>query len=616
MTGRLPDVLCVSSIDWDFIWQGHQEIMSRMAAQGHRVLFVENTGVRAPKMRDLPRVRQRIRNWWRSTKGFREERPNLFIYSPLLLLPLPYFWLARWINRTLLSRALKRWMEAVGFSRPILWTFLPTPLALDVIRAVDPQVTIYYCIDDLASSSHGARKIVSSEEQLFRQADLVFVTSERLRERAARHSDRVHLFPFGVNLERFDAVRNSSDAPPADLQPLARPVIGYVGGLHQWVDQPLLAAVASRLPEMSFALVGPAQTDVSALESCPNVTLFGQRAHPEVPKYVKSFDVGIVPYLLTDYTANVYPTKLNEYLVMGIPVVATDLPEIRRFNRDHGDVVEVAADAYAFAQAIRRSLHGASTPAVIERRIQVAQSNSWERRITAMGTLIEQAIARRAATDQRWDQALRRIYRRTRAHVAEIVVALAVIYGVVFYTNLVWRAAEPLRMSAPPAHADAIVVLAGGVGETGKAGGGSTERLNEAIELYRAGYAPYLVLSSGYVYSFKEAEEMRDRAIAQGVPAASIALELRSTNTYQNVTFVDEILRDHKWRSILLVSSPYHMRRATMVWHKLAPDIAVTATPPPRSQFYDHARGATFEQVRGILYEYLAILGYWKNGWV
>ena len=616
MTGRLPDVLCVSSIDWDFIWQGHQEIMSRMAAQGHRVLFVENTGVRAPKMRDLPRVRQRIRNWWRSTKGFREERPNLFIYSPLLLLPLPYFWLARWINRTLLSRALKRWMEAVGFSRPILWTFLPTPLALDVIRAVDPQVTIYYCIDDLASSSHGARKIVSSEEQLFRQADLVFVTSERLRERAARHSDRVHLFPFGVNLERFDAVRNSSDAPPADLQPLARPVIGYVGGLHQWVDQPLLAAVASRLPEMSFALVGPAQTDVSALESCPNVTLFGQRAHPEVPKYVKSFDVGIVPYLLTDYTANVYPTKLNEYLVMGIPVVATDLPEIRRFNRDHGDVVEVAADADAFAQAIRRSLHGASTPAVIERRIQVAQSNSWERRITAMGTLIEQAIARRAATDQRWDQALRRIYRRTRAHVAEIVVALAVIYGVVFYTNLVWRAAEPLRMSAPPAHADAIVVLAGGVGETGKAGGGSTERLNEAIELYRAGYAPYLVLSSGYVYSFKEAEEMRDRAIAQGVPAASIALELRSTNTYQNVTFVDEILRDHKWRSILLVSSPYHMRRATMVWHKLAPDIAVTATPPPRSQFYDHARGATFEQVRGILYEYLAILGYWKNGWV
>ena len=615
MTGRLPDVLCVSSIDWDFIWQGHQEIMSRMAAEGHRVLYVENTGVRAPKVRDLPRVWQRIRNWWRGTKGFREERPNLFIYSPLLL-PLPYFWLARWINRTLLSRALKRWMDAVGFHRPILWTFLPTPLALDIIHAVDPQVTIYYCIDDLASSSPGARKIVSSEEQLFRQADLVFVTSEQLRARAARSSDRVHLFPFGVNLERFDAVRRSSDAPPADLQPLPRPVVGYVGGLHQWVDQPLLAAVASRMPDVSFALVGPAQTDVSALERCANITLFGQRAHPDVPKYVKSFDVGIVPYRLTDYTANVYPTKLNEYLSMGIPVVATDLPEIRRFNRDHGDVVDVAANADAFALAIRTSLNAASTPAVVERRIAVAQSNSWERRIAAMGSLIDQAIQKRAASDQRWDQALKRIYRRTRAHVAEFVVAIAALYLLVFYTNLVWRAAEPLRMSAPPTHADAIVVFAGGVGENGKAGGGSQERLEAAVALYRAGYAPYMVLSSGYVYSFKEAEQMRDLAVAQGVPPGAIALELRSTNTYENVTFVDAILKDHKWRSILLVSSPYHMLRATKVWHKIAPEITVTPTPPARSQFYDHTRGATFEQVRGILYEYVALGGYWRRGWI
>src|SRR5207249_10577232 len=47
---RLPDILCISSIDWDFIWQGHQEIMSTLASRGHRVLFVENTGVRAPQM--------------------------------------------------------------------------------------------------------------------------------------------------------------------------------------------------------------------------------------------------------------------------------------------------------------------------------------------------------------------------------------------------------------------------------------------------------------------------------------------------------------------------------------------------------------------------------------
>src|SRR5262249_50479310 len=244
---RMPDIVCIASIDWDFIWQSHQEVMSRMAAQGHRVLFVENTGVRAPNLNDLGRLWHRIRNWWRGTKGFREERPNLFVFSPLLL-PGPYLRLSRWINRFLLIRALQRWMRAISFYRPIAWTFLPTPLARDLISALDPQLTIYYCVDDLASSSAAAKKILPSEERLFAEADLVFVPSERLRQRAARFSDRVHLFPSGVDFELFEAARRRSSEPPLDVRDVRRPVVGYVGGLHQWVDQDLVAAVAGEMP--------------------------------------------------------------------------------------------------------------------------------------------------------------------------------------------------------------------------------------------------------------------------------------------------------------------------------------------------------------------------------
>jgi len=118
------------------------------------------------------------------------------------------------------------------------------------------------------------------------------------------------------------------------------------------------------------------------------------------------------------------------------------------------------------------------------------------------------------------------------------------------------------------------------------------------------------------VYSFQEAEVMRALAVDQGVPASAILLEQRSTNTYQMVKFVEAILREHRWKRILLVSSPYHMRRALLVWQKQAPDVTVLPTPVPRSQFYEHARGATLEQVRGILQEYVAILGYWRRGWV
>jgi len=67
---------------------------------------------------------------------------------------------------------------------------------------------------------------------------------------------------------------------------------------------------------------------------------------------------------------------------------------------------------------------------------------------------------------------------------------------------------------------------------------------------------------------------------------------------------------------VLLVSSPYHMRRALLVWRKVAPDVHVIPAPPPKSQFYDHARGASLEQIRAILHEYLAIVGYWSRGWI
>jgi uncharacterized SAM-binding protein YcdF (DUF218 family)/glycosyltransferase involved in cell wall biosynthesis len=614
MKPRPSDIICISSIDWDFIWQGHQEIMSTLAAQGHRVLFLENTGVRAPNVRDLPRVRQRVRNWWKGTKGFREERPNLFVYSPIVL-PMPYSRIARWVNRVVLLRALHRWMRALGFFRPIVWTFLPTPLTLDLIHDLDPRLTIYYCIDDFSASSASARRITASEERLFKTADLVFVTSEKLRERAAAHSARVHLFPFGVKFDAFDRVRDDGSAPPADVAALKRPVVGYVGGLHQWVDQDLVAGVASRLPEASVVMVGPEQTDVSTMRAQANVHLLGMKPHPELPRYVKAFDVGLVPYRLTEYTANVYPTKLNEYLVMGIPVVATDLPEIRRFNKEHGDILSVASGADAFADAVRRAL-GGSTDDDRARRVAVAHGNSWDSRIAAMTALVDEAMTLRESNDERWDAALRRVYRRARRHAAAVALAVASIYLLVFQTPLAWVAAAPLSVTAEPQIADAIVVFAGGVGESGKAGGGYQERMKQAIDLYKAGYTKYLVLSSGFVYSFREAEVMRALAVDNGVPASAIVLEQRAASTYQNVTFVDAILKDHHWTRILLVSSPYHMRRALLTWRKQAPDVTVTPTPAQVSQFYEHSRGASLDQLRGILQEYLAIGAYWRRGWI
>ncbi len=610
LTGE--DILCISSIDWDFIWQGHQEIMATLASQGNRVLFVENTGVRTPNLRDLPRLKHRLANWLRGTKGFREEQPNLYVYSPVLL-PFPYAALARWVNRWLLLRALRRWMRAVGFHCPILWTFLPTPLVLDVIRDVEPRLTIYYCIDDFASSSKQAQKIVRSEERLFRQADLVFVTSRKLAERAKRFRERVELFPFGISFLKFERARRSADSLPGDLQALRRPVIGYVGGVHQWVDQDLLAHVASRMPEVSFALVGPPQTDVSRLAGCPNIHLLGQKPHTQVPYYIKGFDVGIVPYRLSEYTAHVYPTKLNEYLAMGVPVVATDLPEVRRFNDEHGAVVAVAGDATQFLEAVRAAIRPVS-PELSARLTDVAKRNGWEERIGQMSALILQELDQRRSSG--WQVSLRRLYRTARRRVVSLALVLVLVWVLLLHGPLIWWLAEPLRLSLPPQKADAIIVLAGGTGESGKAGGGYQERVKQAADLYHAGQASHMIFASGYTFVFQEAEMMKDLAVSCGIPASSILLEVQGINTRQSLERVEHMVRQQGWHSILLVSSPYHMRRAILVWQKLAPDVAVFPSPVPHSQFYIHERAANFEQIYGILHEYAGLFYYWWRGWL
>jgi len=79
---------------------------------------------------------------------------------------------------------------------------------------------------------------------------------------------------------------------------------------------------------------------------------------------------------------------------------------------------------------------------------------------------------------------------------------------------------------------------------------------------------------------------------------------------------VSEILDQHGWRTILLVSSPYHMRRVSLVFAKQAPDIKVYYIPIENSRFYSHGRGASLTQIQAILHEYAAIVVYWWRRWV
>lgn len=623
--GRLLNgegIVCLSSIDWDFLWQAHQELMTRFAVGGNPVLFIENTGVRTPNLSDLPRLIKRIKNWFGGTRGFQERATNIIVLSPILL-PFPYSRLCRWVNSRLLGRSISRWIGATKRSSPILWTFLPTPIVHDLIERLDPGLVVYYCADNLTASSSAAEAVAESERRLFARADLVFATSSEIQRRASLDRPASHLFPFGVDYGKFAQHESKKVSEPPDLAAIPRPRIGYIGGVHRWMDFELLREVAVSRSELQFVFVGPEQTEPGTLKALPNVHFLGQKAHDLIPAYVAAFDAAIIPYRLTEYTASVYPTKLNEYFAMGLPVVSTPLPEVLAYNEKFGELVNVAGSAANFASQIDAALK--SPPEDRPARQAAARANGWDARVTQMSGLILESLERKRLEPRVMSGVMRRLSDHWTIPAISAFVTTVLAVALVRWTPIAWFVADPLRLSYPPSAADAAVVFGGGAGELGEIGQGHQERIERAIKLRSDGFAPTVVLCAGKVQTYSEAEVMRAIALAKGVPDQDILIEPNASGTRQMVAAAARLAQERGWKRVLLVGSPYHMRRVLLVWRKQAPDIDAAPTPVLQSRFYGYdakrpsgrrPAGASLRQVRGLLQEALT-LGYYRlRGWL
>ncbi|MEO8383331.1 MAG: glycosyltransferase [Acidobacteriota bacterium] len=389
---RDSTIVCLSSIDWAFNWQLPQEVASAFARSGNRVLYVENTGVRRPSIRDAKRLFDRFKNWWHSPGGIRPAIDHLHVLSPLLV-PFPYARLAVAINERLLMHAIRRWTRLEDSSPLIVITFLPTPLARAVIRSLKPALAVYYCADRLVETSAQAAKLRQSEPLLLAEAGLVLTTSHGLQKTAASITARAEYLPCGVRSAEFEQARRDATDRPAAFDGLTGPVIGFTGTLRDEIDVAMLAEVAELAPELSFVFVGPVTADAGRLSARPNVRFLGPVPHEDVVRYTGSFDAGILPYVSTRYTADVMPVKLKEYLAAGLPIVATRLPEICRFADQHPGTISFADTPETFAAALRRAV--ADETASAERRMEIARLYDWNVQMSQMSAWMESALAAR-----------------------------------------------------------------------------------------------------------------------------------------------------------------------------------------------------------------------------
>ena len=156
--------------------------------------------------------------------------------------------------------------------------------------------------------------------------------------------------------------------------------------------------------------------------------------------------------------------------------------------------------------------------------------------------------------------------------------------------------------------AEAIVVLGGD---------GNGERVEEGIALYKNKYAPLLILSAGpLAWHLTEAEWMGKQAVAGGVPFNKIVLEDQSRSTLENALFVRQILLKKNIHKIILVTSPTHTRRASLVFNNiLAKDrVAVLSWPATKSKFIPEKWWQRHEDIQLVIWEYVSLLLYFFEG--
>ncbi|MEO1051433.1 MAG: glycosyltransferase [Bacteroidota bacterium] len=387
------DIIVTGLQPWDTEIGSNCKDIALELSRHNRILYVNYPMDRISYLRskEHPQIQARIKSLKGEEPRLKQVKENIWELNPRVIMEsinkIPNRPLFDWLNKRnnkKLAGEINSAMQELGFEDAVLFNDNDFLRGFYLPEMVDQKLSIYYLRDNLTLQDYFKRHGQRLEKQLMAKSDYVMANSVYLAEYARDHNP--HSYYVGQGFEAAHFLDQSELAHPEDVQPIKKPVIGYVGALISLrLDIPLLEKIAENLPEYSLVLVGPEDEDFqqSKLHGMSNVHFLGKRPVDQVPAYIASFDVCINPQVVNYMTIGNYPRKIDEYLVMGKPVVATKTNGMIPFE-NHTYLCETVED---YISKIKQAIEENSDQKRQE-RIDFAMTHTWEHSVKAMAEAI------------------------------------------------------------------------------------------------------------------------------------------------------------------------------------------------------------------------------------
>jgi len=377
------DIVIIGIQSWDIKIGSNCKNLAWEFAKQNRVLYVNPPLDRAEKIRKYLQIQRRMnRKDSNKTKSGNLEKitENFWVLNPAMtresinrIPSYSVFSLLNRLNTKRFSREIKKVLKTLNFQNFILFNDSSMILGEYIKEYLQPSIYIYYIRDFLILHPYWKKHGTKSEPAVIKKADLVLTNSEVYRDYALQFNSQSYMVGQGCDISILDKVDEIEI--PEGLLNMNGIKIGYVGYLTGGrLDINLIEFIARERPQWNIVLVGPEDERFrrSRLHGIPNIKFLGPVTPESVPAYIKGFDVAINPQVITPVTDGNYPRKIDEYLLLGKPVVCSATRAMRYFE----DTVYVAGNYHEFLEKIEIALQENST-LKINKRVETARNHSW-----------------------------------------------------------------------------------------------------------------------------------------------------------------------------------------------------------------------------------------------